>query len=297
MLALKAKCCVGCYYSDKSSNTLAFINLNLYFNMKKYLIILLVFAAVFQRRTSAQTFDYVAEYTYTYPTDSTDVSTVYTDLMVLLINPERTWFSSQAVLYLDTIGLEEMGIGKAIAVSRTAPKSKTRYQIDRRVGGTSYFRERISNTNYQNTYEDNQIDWKLGNDRKTIGGYSVRNATAVFAGKTFEAWYAEDIPLNAGPYKFANLPGLIFEVYDTRKLHHFVLVNLKQTPLEFSPTVTKGIEVPMKKINKARQNSGIAEMQARGITITIQGDEDGAQMQKILDREAEEKANNTIECP
>lgn len=261
--------------------------------MKKYLIALLVFAHVFQGSTYAQTFDYVAEYAYTHPTDSLDANTVYTDFMVLLISPERTWFTSQQNLYLDTIGLENMDLGNALMVARKAPEAETNYQIDRRIGETSYFREKIAEIVYQNTYKDNQINWKLGSERKTIGEYAVRNATATFAGKTFEAWYAEDIPLNAGPYKFANLPGLILEVYDTRKLHHFLLVNLKKTSMHFTPTDTKGVEVRMEKINKARKNGGLDAMLARGITITIQGDDDGSQLQEIFNQQ--KKINNSIE--
>jgi len=52
--------------------------------------------------------------------------------------------------------------------------------------------------------------WEINGDSvKTILDYSCRMATARFRGRTWKAWYAEDIPTDEGPWKLKGLPGLV----------------------------------------------------------------------------------------
>ncbi|MGB3467873.1 MAG: GLPGLI family protein, partial [Cyclobacteriaceae bacterium] len=57
-----------------------------------------------------------------------------------------------------------------------------------------------------------KVNWKLGDQNKKIGEYSVRNATALMDGETVTAWFTADIPVNNGPGEFWGLPGLILSV-------------------------------------------------------------------------------------
>lgn len=54
-----------------------------------------------------------------------------------------------------------------------------------------------------------------------ILGYQCSLAVATYKGRTWYAWYAEDIPLDAGPWKLGGLPGLILRAYDARKHYDF----------------------------------------------------------------------------
>jgi len=45
-----------------------------------------------------------------------------------------------------------------------------------------------------------------------ISDYNVTKAKVEFRGRKYEAWFSEEIPINAGPWKFFGLPGLILEV-------------------------------------------------------------------------------------
>ncbi len=56
--------------------------------------------------------------------------------------------------------------------------------------------------------------WKITNETKKIKDYTCYKATTTFRGNTFEAWFTPDIPINAGPWKWYGLPGLIVEATD-----------------------------------------------------------------------------------
>ena len=56
--------------------------------------------------------------------------------------------------------------------------------------------------------------WKLADGERTILGYACRRARCSFRGRNYEAWYAPDIAVSAGPWKFGGLPGLILAIRD-----------------------------------------------------------------------------------
>lgn len=58
------------------------------------------------------------------------------------------------------------------------------------------------------------IDWELTDGEQTILGYACRRATCTFRGRSYEAWYAPEIAVSAGPWKFGGLPGLILAIKD-----------------------------------------------------------------------------------
>ncbi len=61
-----------------------------------------------------------------------------------------------------------------------------------------------------------KFEWELGSGEKVIKGVKCKNAFTNFRGREYEAWYATEIPINAGPWKFCGLPGLIVEVSDKK---------------------------------------------------------------------------------
>ena len=56
--------------------------------------------------------------------------------------------------------------------------------------------------------------WKIHNDLKEVAGHVCMNATweDTLKKQKIVAWFAQDIPLQAGPERFCGLPGLILEV-------------------------------------------------------------------------------------
>lgn len=56
--------------------------------------------------------------------------------------------------------------------------------------------------------------WELADGERTILGYACRRATCTFRGRNYEAWYAPEIAVSCGPWKFGGLPGLILAIRD-----------------------------------------------------------------------------------
>lgn len=72
-------------------------------------------------------------------------------------------------------------------------------------------------------------NWDIKDSVKTIMGYQCQMAECDFRGRHWTAWFAEEIPVSNGPWKFGNLPGLIMEVYDAGMQYHFEINGLQKT--------------------------------------------------------------------
>lgn len=58
--------------------------------------------------------------------------------------------------------------------------------------------------------------WQLEEGGTTILGYNCRKASCTFRQRSWNVWYAEDIPISEGPWKLDGLPGMILKAVDTK---------------------------------------------------------------------------------
>lgn len=63
------------------------------------------------------------------------------------------------------------------------------------------------------------MSWSLSTDTTTICGYLCQKATCHWRGRNYIAWFAPQLPIKLGPWKFGGLPGLIMKIYDTKHLY------------------------------------------------------------------------------
>jgi len=70
-------------------------------------------------------------------------------------------------------------------------------------------------------------DWTVLGDTMTVLGYSCRKAKCSYQGRDWEAWFAPDIPINEGPWKFYGLPGLIMKLEDSESHYCFEISGLQ----------------------------------------------------------------------
>ncbi len=131
-------------------------------------------------------------------------------------------------------------------------------------------------------YEDNiEIKWELGDESKSIQGIKCKNAFTTFRGRRYEAWYAPEIPTEAGPWKFNGLPGLITKVHDTKGKISILIksFNTKSNDkidikdLKINTTITEANMCLDKEWQKHRKHHAlaIAKVQAEFPDVEISG--------------------------
>jgi GLPGLI family protein len=93
--------------------------------------------------------------------------------------------------------------------------------------------------NYYSIDSSYAQDWKLHDDTLTVTGYLCQKATCRFRGRNYTAWFATDIPINNGPWKFDGLPGLILKVYDDDNLYIFECINIENHKQKYPIKILK----------------------------------------------------------
>lgn len=70
------------------------------------------------------------------------------------------------------------------------------------------------------------LKWEIKPDTMIIENMLCQKATVALGGRKWIAWFAQDIPLPEGPYKFCNLPGLILSTYDDQGHWRFDIITI-----------------------------------------------------------------------
>lgn len=80
------------------------------------------------------------------------------------------------------------------------------------------------------------MNWTLEEETKlNEEGITLYKATISFRGRNYTAWYSMDYPIQVGPWKFNNLPGLAFEIYDIEKAYHWALQKIEINKFKILP--------------------------------------------------------------
>lgn len=89
------------------------------------------------------------------------------------------------------------------------------------------YTDRIVQNNF--FYKENVLlKWSIEKETKKIGEYNTQRAITNYGGRKWIAWFAKDIPINDGPYKFFGLPGLIVKIEDEGLNYSWLLVGNKK---------------------------------------------------------------------
>ena len=80
------------------------------------------------------------------------------------------------------------------------------------------------------------IEWTLVEDStKNVIGYGCIMATADYHGRKWTAWFTPEMPVQAGPWKLAGLPGLILEADADNGVYSFVATGIQNTDRPIVP--------------------------------------------------------------
>ena len=181
--------------------------------MKFYTFLLLI---VLTSLSKAQTHRFVYEYQYKPDSTANYYKTVN---MALDINPGETKFYNYLNIRNDSINKNG---GKNYTWNGTPALKREKNTYE--------------NTNYDFTgsyfsYKTNdRMDWKLENETKISGQYTLQKATTNFGGRQWTAWFCKEVNIPEGPYKLRGLPGLIFELQDSKDNFRFKLVKSQKLP-------------------------------------------------------------------
>ena len=92
---------------------------------------------------------------------------------------------------------------------------------------TEYANMPVGIPHSQYTEEIPVQDWQLQDDTLTVCGYLCQKATCRFRGNDFTAWFAPELPISNGPWKFGGLPGLILKIQDSGEHYIFECIKIE----------------------------------------------------------------------
>lgn len=100
-----------------------------------------------------------------------------------------------------------------------------------------------------------QLAWTYEPKVKKIGAYSCKFAKTTFRGRTYEAWYTDELPIPHGPWKFSGLPGALVEIQSADHVILFRLVNVERGLKTSIKVPTEGHSLTMQEFVKRRESS------------------------------------------
>lgn len=193
--------------------------------MKNFLPKLISFVVVFLLSIQAYSQNLMFVYDYIYKPDSLSENSEK-EPMFLWINNKQSTFASYERLKTDSLYLQDK--------KTDFTNGKIFWKINKNLSSGELTETQYSYPVMYSFPDDVKLNWELINETKVSFGYTLYKAKTRFRGRIWEAWYCSKIPINDGPFKFSGLPGMIFEISDTRNHHRFSLIKLYKTDFDVS---------------------------------------------------------------
>lgn len=153
---------------------------------------------------------------------------------------------NNAILFLTASSLESGSSVKGDVMTMIG-KNAERYMKTTADKKLIQYTEFIKNETYLINDTIPELKWEINyEETKNVGDILCNKATLKFRGRNFIAWYDMNTPLNFGPWKFNNLPGLILEIYDETKRYNWAA---RSVVFSNNPTVVVPIDTAVKQIS------------------------------------------------
>lgn len=257
---------------------------------------------------SAQNYRFV--YEYKMRPDINKKDSVITDVMNLDTDGKKSYFYNAVKYERDSIYAATKSY-KDLLLSKNYDQNLS-YIIEKDyVAKTANFYDKFKTVNL--LIRENEVpEWKIEKEFLKISNIDCQKATTNFKGRSWEAWFSKDYPVNDGPYKFSGLPGLIVSIKDSENNHAFNLIQIKKISAIFSllPKSTKEMsfadykktmgsftfttdDIESLSINKQTGKADIQVKDGYFVRIGLDDMKSGKLDQKILQRL--KRTNNYIE--
>ena len=164
---------------------------------------------------------------------------------ILLTNTTESKFYSPKTEYIDSINSTPEGKAIYQEMAKNAIFGGKMNQMPRKDG--KYYVVKSFPNNILRYYDSVGLDklyyeetpgewnWAIGADTKEILGYQCIMAETDYHGRKWTVWFAPEIPLHNGPWKFDGLPGLILEATSADGQYSFTATGIQQTHKLITP--------------------------------------------------------------
>lgn len=179
-------------------------------------------------------------YEYKFVPDSTNRTDVHRELMTLDVYSKGSRFYSYEKFKSDSLNKadleKQMSLkSQSITINQTY-KGKIFYTVSKDYPSfKTYLHARVGSDSYK-VLDDRKAVWTISPEKLKIGDLETQKAETKMYGRTWTAWFAAEIPIQDGPYKFSGLPGLIVKLEDATGSHSFELKGIRTNGLDQSKT-------------------------------------------------------------
>ena len=187
-------------------------------------------AAIYAEET--RTFESEVSYLATCIKD-TVTNKVLTDTFKLRFDGNKALFYNVETFAEDSLRHNDLtawqkALSNALTRKQRANKANRPYYILADLQQKTYiFKDKIGTNSFSYTDSLPAFNWQLKSEYRDIAGHRCAKAIGKYMGRTYEAWYATDIPTHVGPWKFYGLPGLVMSVYDTQHQYSFTFIDMQ----------------------------------------------------------------------
>ena len=178
---------------------------------------------------------------------------------MLSIGDNITEYGGHGNYQLDTLFLKKKEIAlspqEMVRLSREYEPIQESLTINREKGILNFYGKVFINR-YKYSEPIPEIDWTLTDETEEIMGHQCHKATATWRGREWNAWYS-DIPVDAGPWKFQGLPGLILKVEDTEGDHSIYAIGIENNVHPIGHPYKAYGKATREKYNEAKEDHAI----------------------------------------
>ncbi len=243
--------------------------------LSPYLTVLLLLVAILAKAQKPDTAQAIVHYKFTHVRDTNNRDKPLIENMMLLVGRNSSVYKSY------DRKLKEEQMRKSIEEQMSSGSRDLR--ITSSVGSLSpnvdyyqypnekklYTIERLMANSYIIPESMSAINWKVSADTVTIGGLPCQKATTRFKGRNYTAWFCDELPYRAGPWKLSGLPGLIVEASDDKKEVMFKFDGIEKIvgagKDQASQNQNASTRVMFGGMDDASKNSNVIALPANGI--------------------------------
>lgn len=196
--------------------------------------IILLILSFFVKFYISQNNSYRVTYKITYIKDSLEQNTKNEEYSYLYLDNNNSFFLTVNKFKSDSAlsQAKKSNFNSTTLLSRPKFNSNFNFLIKKNLKKDSIiYKEKIAGIGNFVYREENTFKgkWNLSSKESlNIIDNITHKAYISYGGRNWTAWYANNISISDGPYKFNGLPGLILKIYDDKKQYVFEAVGIEK---------------------------------------------------------------------